>query len=298
MKKKTGVYMILPLVAAAALGAQSCSKNEPEKAVTPESATVVSKAAPGITAVALLPEEPRAGTMLRAVITGGAADVRWERNGEPLMAQGETLPTAGFKKGDVIRVVAGEPGAEKSAEALLVNAPPVIRSLSISPRPFHKGDALTVEPMGFDPDGDTVSYRYEWTVNGESVYGAEDNVLSSGSFARGDEVAVRVVAHDSETSGEPFKAVAGRVGNAPPKFSSKPPADFTGRFVYSPTVADPDGDTITLSLEKGPEGMKVENNSIDWRAGADLSGTFEVTISADDGNGGSVLQTFELRVGQ
>lgn len=297
MRKKTGAFIVLPLFAAAIM-AQSCSKNEPEKTALPEQATVVSEAAPGPVAVALLPEEPIAGTLLRAVVTGGAAEVRWERNGEPLMAQGETLPTAGFKKGDVIRAVAGEAGAEKSAEAVLVNAPPVIRSLSISPRPFHKGDALTVEPLGFDPDGDPVRYRYEWTVNNESVYGADENVLSTGSFARGDEVAVRVVARDSEIAGEPFRVVAGRVQNAPPKFTSKPPADFTGRFVYSPTVVDPDGDTITLSLEKGPEGMKLENNSVNWRAGSGQSGVFEVTIAADDGNGGTVLQTFELRMGQ
>jgi len=297
MRKRTGAFIIFPLFAAAIM-AQSCSKSEPEKAATPEAASVVSEAAPSPVSVALLPEEPVAGTLLRAVVTGGAAEVRWERNGEPLMAQGETLPTAGFKKGDVIRAVAGEPGAEKSAEAVLVNAPPVIRSLRISPRPFHKGDALTVEPLGFDPDADAISYRYEWTVNGESVYGAEENVLSSESFARGDEVAVRVVARDSETEGVPFRVVAGRVENAPPKFTSAPPADFTGRFVYSPAVVDPDGDTITLSLEKGPEGMKVEKDSVDWRAGADLSGVFEVTISASDGNGGTVLQTFELRVGQ
>lgn len=298
MRKKTGVYMILPLVAAAALAAQSCSKSEPEKPAQPEAASTVSEAAPSSVAVALLPEKPMAGVLLRAVITGGAAEVRWERNGEPLMAQGETLPTAGFKKGDVIRVVAGEPGAERSAEAVLVNAPPVIRSLSVSPRPFYKNDAMTVEPQSFDPDGDTVSYRYEWTVNGESVYGVEENVLSPGSFARGDEVAVRVVARDGEAAGEPFRASFGRVQNAPPKFTSKPPADFTGRFVYSPTAVDPDGDTITLSLEKGPEGMKIENNVINWRAAADQSGTFEVTVSADDGNGGTVLQTFELRMGQ
>lgn len=298
MRKKTGALIILPLFAAAAIMAQSCSKDEPKNAAQIESAPSVSEGAPSSAAVALLPEEPRAGTMLRAVVTGGASEVRWERNGEPLMAAGETLRTDGFKKGDVIRAVIGLPGAGKSAETVLVNAPPVIRSVRISPRPFHKGDDITAEPLGFDPDGDAVSYRYEWTVNGESVYGADGQSLPSGSFVRGDEVAVRVIARDSESAGEAFKAVAGRAENAPPKFTSKPPADFTGRFVYAPTAADPDGDAIALSIEKGPEGMKLENNAVDWRAAAGQAGTFEVTIAADDGNGGSVLQTFELRIGQ
>lgn len=297
MRKKTGTLIILPLIAAAALAAQSCSKDEPEKASGKASGPEAGEQARSYGGVTLMPEEPRAGAMLRALVTGDG-ELRWERNGEPLMASGETLPTAGFKKGDVIRVIVGPPGAEKTAEAVLVNAPPVIRSVRLSPRPFHKGEDITAEAQGFDPDGDAVSYKYEWSVNGESVYGAEEQMLPSGSFARGDEVAVSVTARDSESAGEVFKASFGRASNAPPKFTSSPPVDFTGRFIYKPVVADLDGDTITLSLEKGPEGMKIENGAVDWRAGGEQKGAFEVTIAADDGNGGAVLQTFELRVGQ
>ena len=294
MRKKTGTFIIMPLIAAAALAVQSCAKDEPKEAARSE----VTAGAPASAGVTLLPEEPRAGTMLRAVVSGEASEVRWERNGEPLMAAGDTLQTAGFKKGDVIKVVVGSPGAEKAAEAVLVNAPPVIRSVSVSPRPFHNGNGITVEPQGYDPDGDAISYKYGWTVNGESVYGVDERVLPAGSFVRGDEIAVSVTASDSEAAGEVFRVVAGKAVNAPPRFTSAPPVDFTGRFIYATALADPDGDTIALSLEKGPEGMKVENGVVEWRAKGDQKGSFEVTISADDGNGSVVLQTFELKVGE
>lgn len=294
MRKKTGSFIVIPFIAAAAFSAQSCTKDGAEKA-----GQELKTGSPGAPAeVALLPEAPKAGTMLRAVVSGDAVEVRWLRNGQPLATEGDTLLTTGFRKGDVIRVVAGPAGSERAAEAVLLNAPPVIRSVTILPRPFYKGQDIVAEVQGWDPDGDSISYKYEWTVNGERVYETDGHVLSGGSYGRGDAIAVKVVPFDGESEGESFKAEAGQAGNSPPRFTSTPPADFSGRFLYSPVVSDPDGDSVALSLERSPEGMAIGNGVIEWRAKDDQNGSFEVTIAAEDGSGGKALQTFELKVGQ
>jgi hypothetical protein len=294
MRKKTGSVIIIPLVAAAALLAQSCSKDEHGKAVqdqAPVSAVATAE-------VTLVPEAPKAGTMLRALVSGEGVQVRWLRNGQPLANEGDTLSTTGFRKGDVIRAVAGPEGSQSAAEAVLVNAPPVIRSVTILPRPFYKGQDISAETAGWDPDGDNISYRYEWTVNGERVYEADGQALPGGSYSRGDLVAVRIVPYDGENEGESFNVEAGRAGNLPPRFTSSPPADFSGRFLYTPAVSDPDGDSVTLLLERSPEGMAIANGTIEWRAKEEQKGSFEVTVAAEDGFGGKALQTFELKVGQ
>lgn len=65
--------------------------------------------------------------------------------------------------------------------------------------------------------------------------------------------------------------------------------------MYQPRAADQDGDAVSISLVKGPEGMTAEKGSIEWNAKGH-KGSFEVTVAADDGNGGQSLQTFELKV--
>lgn len=295
MRKITGKSIAIPLMAAL-LAAQSCSKDSPreEKA----GAQVSREAGAGNALVTLLPEDPKAGGVLRAVVSGQDGPLRWFRNGEALEAEGDTLPTSGFRKGDVIKVVAGEGAALESAETVLLNTAPSVRSVNISPRPFYRGQDIRAGAEAWDADGDGVSFRYEWHVNGERVFDADGDVLGAGSFSRGDEVAVTVVPSDGESEGEAFTAQAGKAANSAPGFSSSPPADFSGVFIYKPVLSDPDGDAVSVSIERGPEGMTAADGKVEWRPRDEQKGSFEVTIAADDGFGGRALQTFELKVGQ
>lgn len=293
--RKITPKIAVPLIAAAALALQSCSKDEAQKISSGSQGPGAGSAKVSVT---LLPESPKAGSILRAVVSGEDALVRWQRNGEPLEAEGDMLATSGFRKGDVITALAGPDGAQGSAEAVLQNAPPSIRSVTVSPRPFYKGQDLNAMAEAWDADGDNVSFSYEWSVNGERVYEAEGAVLPAARYDRGDEIAVTVSPSDGEGEGEPFRAVAGKAENSPPKFTSAPPADFSGRFIYAPAVSDADGDSVALSLVRSPEGMTISGGTVEWRARDEQKGSFEVTIAAEDGFGGRTLQTFELKVGQ
>lgn len=290
MRKKTiKTFYAVILAAAALLAVQSCDKKGVDGKVAenkPENASI-----------SIIPENPTAGTLLRAVATGGdGLTFRWERNEKALTTTADTLDTAGFKKGDRIKLAAGRgPGAV--AETVLLNSPPVVRSVTFKPGAFSAGVDLQAEAEGWDPDGDAVEYEYQWTLNGQAVYSETGPVLGGDRYERGGEISVRVVPYDGEEAGAPFEARAGAALNSPPRFTSVPPVEFSGTFVYKPAVSDKDADAVSISVVKGPEGMTASSGAIEWNAKG-RKGSFEVTLAADDGNGGQCLQSFELKVAE
>lgn len=289
MKKNIKTFSAVIILAAAALAAaQSCDKKSADGKAEENMHENAS--------ISIIPENPAAGTMLRAVVTGGhGLAFKWERNGEVLEAADETLDTSGFRKGDTIRLLAYDAGA--AAETVLLNSPPAVKSITFKPGAFSAGVDLQAEAEGWDPDGDGIQYEYQWTVNGQALYSETGPVLGGDKYERGSEISVRVVPYDGEEQGKPFEAKAGLAQNSPPRFTSVPPAEFSGRFAYKPVVSDKDADAVSISVVKGPEGMKVTNGTIEWNAKGQ-QGSFEVTLAADDGNGGQCLQSFELKVGQ
>lgn len=291
MREKTIKTFFAVILAAAAIEAvQSCDKKGVDGKVAENK--------PGNASISIIPENPAAGTMLRAVATNGdSRTFRWERNGEALTATADTLDTAGFKKGDRIRLVAGGGGPEATAETVLRNSPPVVRSVTFKPGAFSAGLDLQAEAEGWDAEGDAIEYEYQWAVNGQAIYSETGPVLGGDKYERGGEISVRVVPYDGEEQGSPFEAKAGVARNSPPRFTSVPPVEFSGTFVYKPAVSDKDADAVTVSVVKGPEGMTASGGAIEWNARGQ-KGSFEVTLAADDGNGGQSLQSFELKVGE
>lgn len=249
----------------------------------------------GTFSVSLIPEAPRAGDVVRAVVTGGdEVSFRWEHNGEAVENIAEVLDTSGFRKGERVGVVVTSGGREASAESVLLNSPPVIRSVDISPKPFNKFTGVKAVADGRDPDNDAIEYEYEWYVNNEKVYEESGAALDGRYFKRGDAVSVRVVSSDREGAGA-FRTDAGSAVNAQPRFASEPPGDFSGQFLYFPKASDLDGDEVKFTVVKGPEGMKTEGGRVEWDTKG-RKGAFEVVLSADDGNGGEAFQRFELKV--
>jgi hypothetical protein len=82
------------------------------------------------------------------------------------------------------------------------NRPPVVERVAISPRSPSTRDTLVVSARASDPDGDPVTLRYEWTVNGRPVSTGEQ--LAAGTAPRDSRVAVSVVAEDASLASEPM----------------------------------------------------------------------------------------------
>ncbi|NWF91959.1 MAG: hypothetical protein HXY46_03515 [Syntrophaceae bacterium] len=67
-----------------------------------------------------------------------------------------------------------------------------------------------------DPDGDMVTYRYQWIRNGEEISGENKNLLKSGNFNKGDVIQVRVVPSDDKAEGRAFLSPPVKILNSPP----------------------------------------------------------------------------------
>jgi len=246
--------------------------------------------------VRLVPERPTAGSNIKAVLDGNAGEVAfiWEVNGKEKEASGDTLEKGLFRKGDVVRVRALSGAVESEAETEVVNTPPSLVSVQIKPGDLRAGMDLSADVEGYDADGDPLRYDFLWSVNGLSFF---NEALSGDYVKRGEAITLRVRAFDGEDESEPLEVDAVAAGNSPPYFVSSPPAGFSKHFIYEVMASDPDGDEITYAVMKGPKGMEMKGSRIEWEPVGD-EGQADVAVSADDGRGGSALQSFRLTIGK
>lgn len=285
----------------------SCGKGEPSGAIKARGADAVSgeagsgpsadtPAIPG--SVTIIPSAPTSQTDLQAVFSGSAADLSfiWEVNGEEVDGiSGDRLDRTKFKKGDELTVrVAGK---DISSAVIVGNAPPSIESVALFPQYIYGGTDVRAEAVGKDPDGDPVSFEYEWIINGQEAF-IRENKIGGARFARGDRLTLRVTPYDGAERGKPFTLPEHIVPNAPPRFTSTPPGEFSSMtYVYKAQVVDPDGDDVALALEKAPQGMKMDaEGKIEWEIGQGAKGVYDVAISADDGRGGRTLQEYRIKI--
>ncbi len=92
----------------------------------------------------------------------------------------------------------------------------------------------------------------------------------------------------------PFDPLAVQLGNGEGTIDDAPYVNFD---TDSPTVTDPDGDMLTFSLETAPAGMTIDADTGQVTFLAPADGNYNVSILADDSNGGSAVQAYTLRVG-
>jgi hypothetical protein len=129
-----------------------------------------------------------------------------------------------------------------------INSPPVITSVSILPEKPNRESELSVIIQGSDPDGDPVTYRYQWIKNDEDVVGEDKNTLKPKNLRKGDIIQVRIIPSDGKEEGKPFLSALVRILNAPPVIEEvwiepkMPTAKENLRALEK--SADADGDSI------------------------------------------------------
>lgn len=258
-------------------------------------------AGPGVLTVA--PENPTAVTDIQAVYSGAstAASYRWTRNGEPIEGEtGDRLGRGRFNKGDEIEVIAAVDGEKKSYRVVIGNSPPSVAKISFSPERIAAGVDVAATVAGKDPDaGDTVRFRYQWIINGRDAAMQTDPVLKGELIKRDDTVALRVTPYDGAEDGPEMTSLAVITGNSAPRITSTPPRAFSARtYTYQVSAQDPDGDAVSFSLTKAPEGMRIgADGKIEWPLKQEYKGGYDVTVEADDGRGGKATQELTITLG-
>jgi hypothetical protein len=231
---------------------------------------------------------------------------QWIINGVPVLgATGFELKPDQVKRGDqvALEVIASD-GQVDSAPFLtepvtVVNTPPIVSHVTVEAESPEKDNRIVARVEAVDPDRDEIHYHYRWWRNDKQVKEGEENVLDTTGFGRKDIVVVEVIARDQDTAAMPVRSTPSALGNSPPQIVSAPAA-LTNREQYEYVVQakDVDGDSVTYGLETGPPGMTIDKATglVNWKVMPGIAGTHRVKVMADDGQGGTAWQEFELSI--
>lgn len=270
-------------------------------------------APPTIRSLAFEPERPITGGDVRVVVEVDDPDgdrvwldYAWQVGGEPVEGSTPRLSLRGVPKRTRIEVdVTARDGRDgRSSETLradVANAVPVVGRVHVHGAESPTvGEPVLLQPEATDADGDPLSFRYQWSVNG--VRQAEDGErFDTGNLNRGDVLEVSVRAHDGAAESETFALPPITLGNAPPRILSQPGEDFgSGDSFYQVRAEDPDGPgPLHYALENAPEGMRIdpETGAIRWTPRPDQAGVHALAVLVSDVQGGTSRQPIEVTVG-
>ncbi len=231
---------------------------------------------------------------------------QWIVNGASVVgATGFELGSDHVKRGDqvALEVIASDGQADsapyRTEPVVVVNTPPLVSLVTIEADAAGKGNRVFARVEALDPDRDEFHVTYRWWRNDKQVKEGEESNLDTLGFNRKDIVAVEVIARDQEASGLPLRSAPIVLGNSSPQIVSIPPAP-TNRMQYEYVVQakDEDGDTVSFTLETAPPGMTIDGVTgfVSWPVNPGLAGTHRVKVMADDGQGGTAWQEFEVSI--
>jgi len=227
----------------------------------------------------------------------------WYRNGVLSGASASaTLPASATGRGESWRVVVTPSdgvtdGPSGEASASIVNTPPQVLSVALSPSPAYTLDTLVAGVSTRDADGDTVDQELAWSVDGIVVWtgSALDGAIF---FDRGDEVLVTVTPHDGTDAGTPVASSVLVVENTLPGapgvsiFPDDPVMleDDLVCFLDTPSL-DADGDAVTYAMVWTYEGGLIyprdyaPDDGVDPWVGPWTSTWPDDTVPAEDSQG-------------
>jgi hypothetical protein len=193
---------------------------------------------------------------------------------------------------------------EVISEAVVIgNTPPTVSQVKIEPNRPLSADNLRAVASGQDPDGDDVTFSYQWRLNGEEIVGASETTLTNDLFRRGDRVQVVVIPFDGDEWGRAAGSGVRQIRNTPPKIVSDPPSSIeNGIYRYAVQAEDADGDELRFSLEgEPPKGLSIDANTgvVDWQVvvpAGKVNYVFKVV--AEDPEGGRSVQQVTFKFGK
>ncbi len=173
---------------------------------------------------------------------------------------------------------------------------PRIKSLVLS------GGANASQPIqasvnAVDPEDGRLRFAYTWFVNGVRVQGQTQAVLPASVFKKGDTVNCEVEVRSAQA-----KAVK---TSGPKVIGNSPPVIDVGRMRLDRVdglkvlASDPDGDSLTFTLDQAPPGMTIDQTGTLHFSGSKEQtegGTYRPRITVSDSHGEGVAWDFELNL--
>jgi peptidoglycan/xylan/chitin deacetylase (PgdA/CDA1 family) len=164
---------------------------------------------------------------------------------------------------------------------------PAAGTVKITPAAPATNDTVTADPSGFsDPDGDALTYQYEWKVNGKPIAGANAKTFDlsvPGHGDAGDVVAVDVSARDPKglaTTGVSDQVtVKSTTAPPPPPVTPDPPPPVTPDPVVQP-VPGPNPPVVARDTN-APNIVVSSPKARKYKAGQ----TLKIKIACTDASG-------------
>jgi hypothetical protein len=176
---------------------------------------------------------------------------------------------------------------------------PVITSTPSGP--VYVNVAWQYQVVAHDPDGQNLYYSIQSSAPPSNQLSIDANGLVTWTpHAEGTyDVTVSVSDHIDGTHTQTFQLTVGHPNHAPVFYTTPTPTDRVGYlWTYSAGASDADGDTVTYSLDAASPaaGMLINpaTGTVTWTP--TKVGAYNVTVTADDGKGGTQTQTFSLNV--
>jgi len=152
-------------------------------------------------------------------------------------------------------------GQKTETSSPKINSPPVITSVSIQPEKPTQESELNIFIQSRDPNGDSITYQYQWMKNGEEIIGENKNTLKGGIFKKGDLIQAKVTPSDGKINGMPFLSPGVRILNSPPviqEVAIEPKVAYvTDRLKVNVKSFDPDGDFIYYTYQWENNGVAL-----------------------------------------
>lgn len=201
------------------------------------------------------------------------------------------------------------PGADKPVEELSLippggaagvretNSEAEIKEVDIQPRKATTRDELVARSAVEDRDNEDVQVSYSWILNGQERPDLAGPSLDPRHTKKGDKVAVKVTANDGVNEVEQRSGEL-TILNSPPEFTTDPrlASSIDGTVVKA---EDADEDELTYRISGAPAGMSIDPRSgrISYKGSeTEKGGDYEVSVTVDDGDGGTAVWTFKVAV--
>ncbi len=144
-------------------------------------------------------------------------------------------------------------------------------------------------------DGREVTYKFEWTLNGQPAGDGTDRLSG---FKRADRVGVKVTPVEGDKPGQ-ARFLDFMINNMPPQVAESKQVSFDGKtFTYQVKGFDPDGDALSYTLEDAPQGMTINSQTglVTWQITDGDYGEKTFKVKIDDGKSGTAIQPVKVDI--